>query len=280
MFKKLEEINRRPDIFELYTANSLWADDYRSKQMLAYHLDENIDVSSRNIKFIERSSSWMTEEFQLGPGRSICDFGCGPGLYASRLARSGAQVTGLDFSENSIRYAREQAAFAGQNIDYIYMNYLDFDRKDQFDLIIMIMCDFCALSPAQRKTLLSIFHKCLKKDGAILLDVYSMTAYAERQEASFYEQNQLDHFWCEEDYYCFVNILKYDRGFVVLDKYNIFQKSGRHEVIYNWLQYFSPTSLEEELKISGFSVKNFFKDVSGHPFLEQNSEFAVVATKT
>lgn len=280
MFEELEEINRKPEPFEIYTADSLWANDYRSKKMLDFHLNEGIDISSRNVEFIKNSSSWIVEHFQLGPDKSACDFGCGPGLYASRLARSGAKVTGLDFSENSIRYAKEQAGNSKQNIKYIHVNYLEFEPEEQYNLIIMIMCDYCALSPSQRKILLSKFHDCLEEDGAILLDVYSMAAYAEREESTSYEKNQLNHFWCEGDYYCFVSTFKYDDEAVVLDKYNIFQENGKYEVIYNWLQYFSPESLAQELSEAGFTVKQFYKDVAGRPHSEQHSEFAVVVTRT
>ncbi len=279
MFRQLEEINARPEVFEIYTAEALWADDHRAEQMLAFHLDETVDVSSRNIEFIDRSSAWITDTFRLGPGKRVCDFGCGPGLYASRLAKSGAQVTGLDFSRNSIRYAREEAERAGQKIDYVHGNYLAFDPTQRYDLIVMIMCDFCALSPVQRQQLLTIFQNCLADDGALLLDVYSMAAYSERAETSFYERNQLNGFWCEEDYYCFVNTFKYDRDAVVLDKYSIFPKSGAPQAVYNWLQYFSPESLTTELSGAGFATKQIYGDVSGRPFTEQNTEFAIVATK-
>ena len=279
MFEKLEEINRKPDVFETYTAESLWTNKYRSKQMLTYHLNKNIDLSSRNIEFIDHSSSWIVDHFQLGPGKSVCDFGCGPGLYASRLAKSGAKVTGLDFSENSIRYAEEQAENSKQEINYIHVNYLEFEPEEQYNLIIMIMCDFCVLSPAQRGILLNKFQECLKDDGAILLDVYSMAAYEAREEYSLYEKNQLSHFWCEDDYYCFVNIFKYDDAAVVLDKYTIFQENGKAETVYNWLQYFSPESLAEELSEAGFTVTQIYKDVAGRPHSEQRSEFAVVITR-
>ena len=53
MFKELKEINSRPAPFQFYTADELWADEHTSKQMLEYHLNESIDVSSRNKNFIE-----------------------------------------------------------------------------------------------------------------------------------------------------------------------------------------------------------------------------------
>ncbi len=55
MFEELENINTRPGPFEFYTASDLWADEHTSEQMLMFHLNEDIDVSSRNVKFINRS---------------------------------------------------------------------------------------------------------------------------------------------------------------------------------------------------------------------------------
>ncbi len=279
MYSALSEINARPEVFGQYTADALWADEFRSKQMLAYHLDETLDVSSRNKEFIEASSAWIAEHFKLGPGKSVCDFGCGPGLYASRFAETGAQVTGLDFSKSSIDYARDQATKSRQSIDYIHANYLEFGSSERFDLITMIMCDYCALSPKQRMELLHCFHECLNEGGTILLDVYSMAEYARREETKTYEHNQLYHFWCEEDYYCFVNTFKYDKDAVVLDKYSIFPKSGGSETVYNWLQYFTPENLSEELSEAGFEVKQIYKDVCGRSYSEQHSEFAIEARK-
>lgn len=280
VFEDLQDINARPELFGSYTANALWADAHRSKQMLAFHLNESIDVSSRNIDFIDASSAWMIEHFDLGPGKSVCDFGCGPGLYTSRLAKSGAGVTGLDFSQNSIGYARSQAEAASQDITYIQTDYLKAKLSAQFDLITMIMCDYCALSPDQRKKLLGVFQDCLKDNGAILLDVYSMAAFAERQEASFYEKNQLDHFWFESDYFCFVNTFKYEPDAVVLDKYSLFPERGAAETVYNWLQYFSPESLRAEFLDAGFEIAQVYGDVGGGAYSENDPEFAVVARRT
>ncbi|UCE24654.1 MAG: class I SAM-dependent methyltransferase, partial [Candidatus Zixiibacteriota bacterium] len=80
MFDKLEKINQRPKPFEFYTAETLWNDEHISKQMLDYHLNEDVDLASRNRAFVEKSASWIVSHFQVGSGVRICDFGCGPGL--------------------------------------------------------------------------------------------------------------------------------------------------------------------------------------------------------
>ena len=187
MFKTLEEINSRPRPFEFYTAEELWASEHTSGKMLAFHVDEAVDISSRKGEFIDRSVAWIVDRFKVSAGTSIADFGCGPGLYASRLAEKGASVTGIDFSLRSIEHARKTAPERGLDIDYVHQNYLEYETDRRFDLIIMIMCDYCALSPAQRKTLREKFHRLLKPGGSVLLDVYSLHSYDQKQESASYE---------------------------------------------------------------------------------------------
>jgi SAM-dependent methyltransferase len=278
MCEELERINERPEPFQFYTASDLWTDEHTSKQMLSFHLNEAIDVSSRNAEFINRSVEWIASEFNIGRGSKVADFGCGPGLYAKRLAKRGASVTGIDFSERSIEYAKEDAAREQLNINYVNQNYLEFKTEDRFDLVLMIMCDFCALSPTQRKGILSKFYKISRPSGSVLLDVYSLSAFEQREEAAAYEINQLNGFWSPNKYYGFLNTFKYDKEKVVLDKYTIIEPERTRQV-YNWLQHFAPEDLEREFIEAGFFVKGLYSDVAGTPYDRQSSEFAVIANK-
>jgi 2-polyprenyl-3-methyl-5-hydroxy-6-metoxy-1,4-benzoquinol methylase len=246
--------------------------------MLEYHLDENIDVSSRNKKFIDKSVEWIVSNFGINSNSSVCDFGCGPGLYTTRFAEKGADVTGIDFSKRSIDYAKNASKEKSLTIDYVNRNYLEYYTDKRFDLITMIMCDYCALSPEQREKLLQKFYKLLKPDGSVLLDVYTMTAYKKREEQSVYKINLLNGFWSPKKYYGFLNIFKYEEEKVVLDKYTIVEEN-RIRNVYNWLQYFSTESLKEELEKENFKVQNLYSDVIGSPYNPQSEEMAVVLKK-
>jgi SAM-dependent methyltransferase len=276
MFEELKEINSRPAPFQFYTADELWTDEYTSKQMLEYHLNESIDVSSRNKSFIERSVEWIVSHFQVGSNTEIADFGCGPGLYTMRLAERGASVTGIDFSENSLQYAQKVAAEKSLKVNYVRANYLDFDTTDRFDLIIMIMCDFCVLSPEQREKLLSKFNSLLKPGGSVLLDVHSVNYFNQREESATYELNQLNSFWSPDDYYCFVNTFKYEKQKVLLDKYTIIEES-RQRSVYNWFQCYSEDSLRREFEGNGFKVEALYSDVAGKAIASESAELAIVA---
>lgn len=275
MFEELEEINGRPRPFEFYDASFLWTDEHTSHQMLSCHLDENVDLASRNVNFINRSVEWICSQFNVGIGVDIADFGCGPGLYATRLAKRQANVTGIDFSKKSIEYARQIARSDQLHIHFVNQNYLEFETEARFDIILMIMCDYCALSPIQRKNLLTKFHRILKPGGIVLLDVYSLSAFDQREEKAIYEKNLLNGFWSPKQYYGFLNVFKYSKEKVILDKYTIVA-SDEVRSICNWLQYFSPEDLEIEMAEGGFVIKEVYSDVAGTSFDTKSEEFAVV----
>ncbi len=278
MFEKLNNINEKPKPFEYYTASELWTNEHTSKKMLEFHLNDSIDLSSRNGDFIERSVQWIIQHFNIDSQKSIADFGCGPGLYANKLAKTEAGITGIDFSKRSLDYATETAQEDNLKVDYVHTNYLEFETNKKFDLIIMIFCDFCALSPEQRRNLLRKFHSFLKPNGKLLMDVHSLNVFNRKQEYTGYEFNHLDHFWAEENYYCFINSYKYEREKVMLDKYTIVEKDRTREV-YNWLQCFSKDSINTEFEENGFKIEAFYSDVAGTPFNQESDDIAVMASK-
>ena len=278
MFARLEEIFSRPKPFQCFSASELWTDEHTSKKMLEYHLDENVDVSSRNKEFIDKSVNWIVSHFHVGPDTKIADFGCGPGLYTTRLAQKKAKVLGIDFSKRSIEYAKAEACKQNLSIEYVNQNYLDFHTNERFDLVLMIMCDFCALSPEQRKKMLGKFHEYLNPAGAVLLDVYSLHAYEQREEQTSCEVNLLDGFWSSNRYYGILNTHKYEAECVILDKFTIVE-SNRERTIYNWIQYYDPDDLRREFSENGFRIDELYGDVAGSSFDQESSEFAVVARK-
>jgi cyclopropane fatty-acyl-phospholipid synthase-like methyltransferase len=278
MFEGLEKINHRPEPFEFYTADELWTDEHTSKQMLSFHLNEEVDISSRNAAFIDKSVDWIVSQFNVGADTKIADFGCGPGLYTTRLAKRKADVTGIDFSKRSVEYAKERAKKEGLDIRYVNQNYLEYETDDRFDLVMMIMCDFSVLSPAQRKKMLGKFYTLLKSGGSVLLDVHSLMFFEQQEEKAIYEANQLNGFWSANKYYGFVNTFKYEKEKVVLDKYTLVE-AGRTRTVYNWFQCFSPKELEREFVECGFTVEGFYSDVAGSPYNPESKEFAIVTRK-
>ena len=278
MFQKLNQINQRPKPFEHYTTDQLWCDPHISRQMLHYHLAEDVDLSSRNHEFIKRSCDWMIQRFELSEGKSVCDFGCGPGLYTIRLARAGAKVHGVDFSRNSIDYASKTAREAGLDITYSCQDYLQFSTDEKFDLITLIFCDFCVLNPEQRKVMLDKFNAMLKHGGSLLLDLATAARFEGLKEERSYSFSGNGGFWSPEPFYEFRNSFIYPDEMLFLSKHSIVEP-GRTREIYNWLQHYSLEAIQAELAASGLKLVEAYSNVAGEPYDPAGPEMALVAQR-
>lgn len=278
LFETLERISQRPEVYSRYTTNALWSSPDISEMMLRYHLDGQVDLASRRTEFIEASVAWISSRFGLGPDKRVIDLGCGPGLYAHRLARQGVRVTGVDISPRSIEYAREQARRDSLDIDYRLGDYLALDIEPGYDLATMIMCDYCAMSPEQRVRLLERVGRLLAPGGAFLFDVYSLSYYETWEEMAAYGAGMMDGFWSAQPYYGFQNTFKYDEDKVVLEKYVIVERDHSTEY-FNWFQHYDVAMIRAEVESAGLVVDETYGDVAGEPFEAALPEFAVVVRK-
>lgn len=278
MFDELERLSARPAPFSALTTKLLWADPCTSERMLEHHLDGTVDISSRTTESIERSVGWLTGTVGIGRGTRVLDLGCGPGLYSNRLAAAGAAVTGVDFSERSIRYARATAPSCGLGeATYIHGDYLDVPIPGTFDVALMIMCDFCAIGPEQRGRLLARLSSLLDTGGRFVFDVYGLPAMAGREEGHSFTPNPEGGFWSPDPYFEFVSSFVYGADRVTLDRYEIVE-ARRSRTIYNWLQHYDPPALAAELDGNGFELAEFLGDLAGAPFDPHGTEFATIAT--
>jgi SAM-dependent methyltransferase len=278
LFRELQQINERPAVFSQLTTAALWTDPHISEQMLRFHLDGSVAISSQTTEFIDAAVLWIREAFHLADHSRVLDLGCGPGLYASRLARAGADVTGVDFSSRSISYAREAAERDGLRVTYVDADYLTWESSQRFDLITMIMRDYCALAPDQRRALLGKIEALLEPEGSFLFDVDSMAALEARAESASYEPSVSGGFWSPNPYFEFRNTFVYPEDGVTLDKYLIVE-ADQTRTIYNWIQHFSQEDLASELSHTGLEMASVLGDVTGRPFDPQSSEFAVIARR-
>ncbi|GAA5214775.1 class I SAM-dependent methyltransferase [Corallincola platygyrae] len=275
MYKQLDKAAAKPAVWSAYTADLLWADSHIAKQMLAYHLNPEIEAASRSFAFIDASVDWLVSEFNLNPASKTIDFGCGPGLYTQRLKAKGiGTVVGLDFSENSLSYATQQAKQSDLQIEYHLGNYLDYTDARTFDLITLVMCDLCALSPSQRSALFKKFKTMLAPSGVIALDVYTASRFKKQAESVNLAKNSMNGFWSAEDYWCIQSTFKYEADAVTLDKYVIIQE-GKEWTVFNWLQHFTIEMLSAELEPHGLSIKATYSDLRGNP-LADGDEMAVI----
>jgi SAM-dependent methyltransferase len=220
---------------------------------------------------------WIVGRFDLGAGRRVADFGCGPGLYTTRLARTGAVVTGLDLSARSLEHAESLARADGLSVRYLRQDYLTYRDDARYDLIIMVMRDYCALPPDGRRALLRTVRRHLDPGGSFVFDVDAESAFAAVREQAAYTQTLKDGFWSDRPHFCFHNTYRYDHERVSLDKYVIVE-AERRRTFYNWVRYFSPDELAAELRDAGFADIEIVGDLTGARYDADSQRFAAIAT--
>lgn len=81
-------------------------------------------------------TKFITEHLDM-PKSKIVDVGCGGGILSEALAKEGAQVTGIDLSELSIKAAQYHAKNHGLDIDYRYESVEDLaaSHTGQYDAV-------------------------------------------------------------------------------------------------------------------------------------------------
>lgn len=225
----------------------MWTDPHISKALLDIHLSQETDLASRKIPAVEAALDWIMAKAG-DRALSILDLGCGPGLYAERLAAMGHQVTGMDFSAAAIAHARVSAAQKGLAIDYLTADYADLDHENQYDLIMMIFTDFGALPPHAQDNLLARVRRALKPGGRFIFDVLN-SDYC--QDIARTWDACARGFWRPHPYLVLSDTFCYDNARVFLSQHLVADHLGT-EIYRFYAQTFSRDLLQSRLAEGGF----------------------------
>lgn len=242
-----------------------WNDPHISSQMLQAHLNTESDAASRRPETIERIIPWLTQALGLKTGASLLDLGCGPGLYASRFARAGFRVTGVDYSRRSIEYASNDAKENHLDITYRYENYLELKDDHQYDAVFLIYGDFCPLNPEQRKTLLQNIHRALKPNGKFVLDVTTRECRRKYGNQNRWYAAQ-SGFWKPGPHLVLEEGFDYPEQSLWLDQFTVIEADGKISLYRNWFQDYTPEAITAELLEGGFVVEGLYNDLTGTPY--------------
>lgn len=275
--EQLEELQGKPAPFAPGEP-LFWTDPYISQQMLATHLDPGTDAASRRPETIARYVAWLIETLHLRSGQAVLDLGCGPGLYAARLAPHGLRVTGVDFSQNSINYATQYAREHNLAIIYRCQNYLALDDTELYDAALLIYGDYCALAPAQRARLLQNIYRALKPGGYFAFDVTTRALRSQYGLKNGWSVDR-DGFWKPGLALVLKQGFDYPEQALYLDQYIVIEVNGKVSVYRNWFQDYAPETITAELEAGGFSISSLWGDLAGAPYEETSEWIGVVARK-
>lgn len=273
MIDKLLLLLQKPALWQR-SAEPFWDDEHISKGMLEAHLNPNWDAASRKHRFIDASVKWLSSIISVNG--KIIDLGCGPGLYTKRLSDLGFDVTGMDYSKRSIEYAKSQDS----QTEYIYRNYLELDYTGVFDAVILIYCDYAALTFDERQTLLPRVYNALKPGGLFIFDVNTEKHFIKRKlRRPSWQLCNDGGYWSVEPYLCLETTHLYENDTVAVDQYVVMANNSLKRYL-NWETQYTVPKLTDEVVPFGFKVKNVFDDVSGRPYTGDGEELCFVLERS
>lgn len=158
--------------------NIPWNEPGFSRRMLKEHLSQDHDAASRRYPVIERHVKFIHERILRGNPSRVLDLGCGPGLYAVRLARLGHVVYGIDFSPASIQYARELAGRENARCTFEQNDIRSASFGVDFDLAMLIYGELNVFRPSDAASILRKMRAALKPGGKLLLELSTAESVA------------------------------------------------------------------------------------------------------
>lgn len=272
--KEIIENTNKPEIYQPGNA-IMWTDPYISQQLLQVHLNEHVDLASRKPETISMTVDWILSQTSKEK-LSILDLGCGPGLYSEKLAEKGHDVTGVDFSNNSIAYAKEQAQKKQLNIRYLVQDYTQLDlQSNAFDIVLLVFTDFGPLLPDWREQLLVKILQVLKPGGIFIFDVINDSRINSKLSPKTWEAS-MQGFWSEKSYLALSESYLYEEEKVILYQHIVMDDSDT-KVYRFWNHFFSNDDLRNILRQHGFSDASFLENVipGGEGYKSEDVTFCI-----
>lgn len=271
--QQIHQSQTPPPLFE--RGAPMWNDPYIATQMLTFHLDETHGIASRRPEIIDETVAWITNTLNLQAGMHLLDLGCGPGLYTKRFAENGLQITGVDYSQNSIDYAKLRDSAT----TYLCQNYNDMNfANNTFDVVMMIFGDFCVLNNEERDNLLAKVHKMLKIGGHFVFDVSQPQHHQYLNNHNQWSIEPDGGFWMPDPY------LVLEQGFIYHDnisahQYIVIQSDGTQTLYRNWYHDYTATTIAPVVTAQGFELVATYADLIGTPYSADSEWCGVIAQR-
>ncbi len=267
----------KPPLFEPGEVR-FWDDPHISKSMLEAHLNPDNDAASRKHATVDKEVEHLVTSGWLKPGDRVLDLGCGPCLYASRLAGKGLRVTGVDISRRSLDYAVQYAEENGLDINYQCTNFFDIEYDGEFDAVLQVDGELCTFSGEKRDELLNKIYKALESGGLFIFDISTREQRVKSGLKNRWYTSD-GGFWRPGKHLVLEQGFDYPESDVWLDQYIVIGDTGKITVYRNWFHDYSLQSITEVLKKAGFEITQVWNELAGTPYRDGGDWIAVVGKK-
>jgi len=273
LFKDL----RSPTRFEK-SPNNIWSTPQLNEFILRSHLNDNIYGGSYDKAHQEKIIEFITKKAPNKKFHKLLDVGCGPGLYTGEFYKHGYDVTGIDLSQNSIEYAKNNAVEENLDIDYSCNDILEFQTDKKFNIILMIYDILCNFNYEERQALLNKILNILDTDGLFIFEVPTKFKFNSILDFNHWNYFPEDNEYMREDFLYLFSMKKYDDDLLLNYSTYIFSDE-EHITVYDWIQHFTVEKIKMELNQAGFTILDIYGDASGKIYEEEGHRMAIFCQK-
>lgn len=201
-------------------------------------------------------------------GKRVMDVGCGTGLLSVKLAKDGAEVTGIDLSSDMLAVAEKRAHDLSQNICFMELPMQEISGEESYDAAV-IAIDSLNYLP-DRKSILQTFkgiHSILKSGGVLLFDVHSTfktdTIFLEGPFT--FENERIAYIWETEEGEDEHSVYS-ELTFFVKEESGLYRRFDESHLqrTYHVFEYV------EMLREAGFTIERIFADWEDEPPHEES----------
>ncbi len=196
----------------------------------------------------------------------LLDIACGRGRHAIYLNKKGYDVTGIDLSYSSIKYARQ---FENKHLQFFvhdmrYLFYINY-----FDIAFNLFTSFGYFdSQKDHVNALKTFRKSLNKNGLLVLDYFNIEKIL--RNLTKRETKHIDGI----DFYISKHIA--DKKII---KSISFEHRNKNYAFKEEVKSFSLADFKELFKLSGFTIVKYFGDYRLNEYDEATSDRLIFICK-
>ena len=214
-----------------------------------YHILYNNRDETEAKQFIDH----LLEKLQLKKNATVLDLGCGKGRHSKYLNDCGYAVTGIDLSEENIKFCKQ---FENDSLEFFVHDMRRLFRINYYDAVFNLFTSFGYFEQHhQNELVVQAAAKSLQTGGYFLLDYFN----SEKAVADLHSETKINR--CENN---FTIRKKVENGFIVKDIF--FTDQGKDYQFQEKVLLLSPEDLKTFFSNSGLEVEALFGDYQLQPF--------------
>ena len=244
-------------------------------------------MASRAPDVIRAHVDWLlellsAEDEPTGRSRHLLDLGCGPGLYALTLARTGLRVTGVDYAPAAVDHARREAASEGLD-DRVEIVEADLtapgadllERLAPIDVATFWFAEIASFMPEETRGLLRDLATIVRPGGLVVIEWMPEELFARHAETSWETRDRSvfsdrPHLWLQEHHW------DEDERAEITVHWIVDLETGRVERHAQCHQAYSREEIDELLIGAGFEPPTHHPPITG---VDEQMEFPVLVAR-